>query len=316
MDANLKLPAETLELTILTSVVKHASFARAAEDCGLTPSGVSRIISRLEDRLGARLLQRSTRKISLTEAGVLFHARAVQILADLGEAEAEVSATALQPRGILRLNAPVVFGRMHIVPLLGRLSHQFPELSVDLTLADRFVDLIDEGVDLAVRIGALPDSRLVARRLCSNRRLMVASASYLSRRGTPSTPADLVDHECFIFTAMNRPREWRLMGPDGPVTVSPGSRLSSNNGEALTEAAKEGLGVALGATFAVSKALLSGELVRVLPDYEFEPTAIHAVYPSARQLSSKVRSVVDVLSATFKDPPGWDRSLHGKVAGF
>lgn len=308
------MPAETFELIVFSHVVKHSNFARAATELALTPSGVSKIVSRLEQRLGARLLQRTTRKLALTEAGALFYARTMQILADLKEAEAEVSASTARPRGTVRMSAPVAFGRLHIAPLLDRMLKQFPELGIDLTLTDRFVDLVEQGVDLAVRIGALPDSGLVARRLCANRRILVASPAYLERRGMPKSVSELATHECLLFTAQSRSRDWRLIGPGGPARVVANGRLCSNNAEVLLRAAREGCGVARGSTFAAAPALLAGDLVRVLAPYEFEPTAIYIVYPSARQLSRKVRAVIDTLARSFDDPPIWDRSLAERVA--
>jgi DNA-binding transcriptional LysR family regulator len=307
---------ETLELTVFASVVKHSSYAKAAEELKLSPSGVSRIVTRLEERLGARLLQRTTRKLSLTEAGALFHARCAQILVDLVDAEAEVHKTALHPRGTLRLSASVVFGRRYLAPLLTQLTARFPELSFDLQLTNRFVDLVEEGIDLAIRIGALADSRLIARRLCTNRRILVASPNYLKARGTPKQPSDLAGHECVIFSGWSRATEWKLIGPDGPLTVEVAGRIASNNVDMVTDAAKAGLGITVGPTLSVSSALLSGELVQVLPGYTFEPTAVFAVYPSARQLSTKVRAVVDFLAETLPDPPRWDRELAGKLPGF
>jgi DNA-binding transcriptional LysR family regulator len=307
---------ETLELTVFHCVVKHSSYAKAAEELGLSPSGVSRIVTRLEERLGARLVQRTTRKLSLTEAGAAFHARTAQILVDLADAEAEVQMTAVQPRGNLRVSAPVVFGMLYVSPIIGPLLRRYPDLSIDLSLTDRMVDLVEEGMDLAIRIGSLSDSRLIARRLCTNHRILVASPAYLARRGTPSRPEDLAEHDCVLFSGFSRPREWKLIGPEGPASVSLSGRVASGNVQLLTEAAKQGLGVTMGATMSVGPALLSGELVRVLSDYEFELTAIFAVYPSARQLSTKVRALVDFLAEQFCDPPSWDRSLLGKVPGF
>jgi len=306
---------ETLELTVFHCVVKHSSYAKAADELALSPSGVSRIVSRLEERLGARLVQRTTRKLSLTEAGAAFHARTVQVLLDLADAEAEVQETALRPRGNLRVSLPVVFGQLFVAPLLDELLHLFPELNIQVSLTDRFVDLIDEGIDLALRIGSLSDSRLIARRLCTNHRVLVASAAYLERRGVPSHPSELVDHECVLFTSLARPREWKLLGPDGPVTVNVSGRMASNNADVVASSAKRGHGITIGATLVVGPALSSGELVRVLPDWEFETTAIFAVYPSARQLSIKVRATVDFLAERLKDPPSWDRLLVG-VPGF
>jgi DNA-binding transcriptional LysR family regulator len=307
---------DTQELLVFQAVAKHASYARAAEEMGLSPSGVSRIVSRLEERLGARLLHRTTRKLSLTEAGAVFHARASQILADLADAEAEVQTAVARPKGTLKVTASLAFGHLYLAPLLPELLARFPELSIELSLTNRFVDLIEEGIDLAIRIGSLADSRLVARRLCTNRRVLVAAPGYLKRRGKPKTVEELARHECVLFTGFARPTEWRLIGPEGPVSVSIAGRVATNNVETLTTAARQGLGITVGATLSVGPALLSGELVRVLSDYEFEQTAAFAVYPSARQLSTKTRAAVDFLAAKLGDPPTWDQNLRGKVPGF
>jgi DNA-binding transcriptional LysR family regulator len=308
------MPVETLELVVFDQVVRHSSFARAADELALTPSGVSKIVSRLESRLGARLLQRTTRRLTLSEAGVLFHARAVRILAELKEAEADVATAAARPRGTLKISAPVAFGRLYLAPLLERWLREFPDLSIDLTLTDQFVDLIEHGIDLALRIGALPDSNLVGRRLCTNRRILVASPQYLGRRGHPKSVADLKNHECLLFTALNKMKEWRLVGPNGLERTVANGRLCSNNAEVLIQAARDGHGIARGATFVVAPALLAGDLVRVLAPYEFEPTAVYAVYPSGRQLSKKVRAVTEALARALPDPPVWDRSLSDRAA--
>jgi DNA-binding transcriptional LysR family regulator len=310
------MATETYELVVFHSVVKHASYAKAAEELALSPSGVSRIVTRLEERLGVRLVQRTTRKLSLTEAGAAFHARTGQILLDLADAEAELQTAQLRPRGTLKVTASVVFGQLYLGPLIPELLRHFPELSIDLSLTNRFVDLVDEGIDLAIRIGSLTDSRLIARRLCNNKRVLVATPGYLKEHGVPASPTDLKDHDCVLFTAFAKPREWRLIGPEGPLTVNVSGRIATNNVEVASTAAKQGLGVTVGATLSVGKALLSGELVRVLPDYEFEPTAVFAVYPSARQLSTKVRATVDFLVERMEDPPSWDRALVGRVPGF
>lgn len=310
------MPVETLALTVFHCVVRHSSYAKAAEELGLSPSGISRIITRLEEQLGARLVQRTTRKLSLTEAGAAFHARTVQVLVDLTDAEEEIQQTTLRPRGHLRVSAPVVFGQYYIAPLLDQLLERYPELTIDLSLIDRMVDLVDEGLDLAIRIGSLSDSRLIARRLCTNHRVIVAAPSYLQRRGEPQHPLDLAEHDCLLFTGFARPREWRLIGPEGAISVNVNGRVASNNPAVLTASAKHGLGITFGATLLAGSALLSGELVRVLKDWEFEQTGIFAVYPSARQLSTKVRAAVDFLAENLQDPPQWDRDLAGRVPGF
>jgi len=310
------MPTETQELLVFNCVVKHASFAKAADELNLSPSGVSRIVTRLEERLGARLVQRTTRKLALTEAGSAFHARSAQIMADLLDAEAEVHHTTLRPRGNLKLTASIMFGQLYMAPLMPQILARFPELSVELILTNRFVDLIDEGIDLAIRIGTLSDSRLNARRLCNNLRILVAAPSYLERCGVPQNVAELAVHEAVLFTDFAKPREWRLVGKDGPVTVGIAGRLATNNLAVLHQAATQGLGITVGATLSVQPALSAGELVRVLPDYQFEPSSIFAVFPSTRQLSTKVRAMVDFLVESFPDPPRWDRQLVGKVPGF
>jgi len=307
------MPVETQELMVFHAVVKHSNYAKAADELGLSPSGVSRIVSRLEERLGARLIQRTTRKLKLTEVGEAFHARTSQVLSDLRDAESEVQQTVLRPRGTIRISTSVAFGQFYLGPMFVQLTDRYPELAIELFLTDRFVDLVDEGIDLGIRFGTLPDSRLIARRLCVNHRILVAAPDYLKRRGTPRTPAELAGHECLLFTSFARPQEWRLIGPDGPVTVSISGRVSSNNIAALATAAQSGMGIAVTATMVVGAQLASGELVRVLPDYEFEPSAIFAVYPSARQLSTKVRAVVDFLVENLPDPPPWDRALSGVI---
>ncbi|HEY6726175.1 MAG TPA: LysR family transcriptional regulator [Polyangiaceae bacterium] len=307
------MPVETQELLVFHAVVKHSNYAKAADELGLSPSGVSRIVSRLEERLGARLIQRTTRKLKLTEVGQAFHARTSQVMSDLKDAEMEVQQTVLRPRGTIRISTSVAFGQFYLGPLLVELTDRYPELTVDLFLTDRFIDLIDEGIDLGIRFGTLPDSRLIARRLCTNHRVLVAAPSYLERRGTPRTPADLPGHECLIFTSFSKPQEWRLIGPDGPVTVGISGHISSNNIAALASAAESGMGITVTATMVVGPQLASGQLVRVLPQYEFEPSAIFAVYPSARQLSTKVRAVVDFLVERLPDPPPWDRALSNVI---
>jgi DNA-binding transcriptional LysR family regulator len=310
------MPTETHELVAFHAVVKHSSFAKAAEELSLSPSGVSRIVTRLEERLGVRLVQRTTRSLSLTEAGAAFYVRASQILADLLDAEAEVQKATARPRGNLRITASLLFGQMYIAPVLDEILALYPELSIDLTLTNRFVDIIDEGIDLAIRIGALSDSRLIARRLCSNKRVLVASPDYLARRGVPKHPDELAQHDIVVYTGFARAREWKLIGPDGPVSVGISGRIGTNNIAVLGDTAKKGLGITVGPTMSVNEELVKGELVRVLPEYEFEQSAIFAVYPSARQLSTKVRAVVDFLAGKFVDPPTWERMLTGKVSGF
>lgn len=297
------------ELLVFHAVVKQSSFSAAADELRLTPSGVSHLLTRLEKRLGVRLFERTTRSLTLTQAGASFRCRTEHLLRDLTTAELEVQQAALEPTGTLRLGAPVPFGQAYLAPLIGSLLERHSGLSVELILQDGINDLVEEGIDLVVRIGLLKDSRLVARRLCTNRRILVASPGYLEAHGTPETPEDLASHLCLPCTYMGRPNEWRLLGPNSAARVSIGGGLASNNIGVLVAAAEAGQGISVGPTQSVASALASGRLARVLPGWEFERTAIYALYPSRRQLSAKVRATVDFLSEHFTDPPPWDEGL-------
>jgi DNA-binding transcriptional LysR family regulator len=294
---------------VFHAVVKHESFAAAAAELRLTASGVSRVVTRLETRLGTALFERTTRRLSLTPAGTVFRNRTEHLLRELTTAELEVQQAAVEPTGTLRLGAPVPFGQAYLAPLIGALLARHSALNVELILQDGINDLVEEGIDLVVRIGLLKDSRLVARRLCSNRRILVASPAYLDMHGTPEKPEDLANHVCLPCTYMGRPNEWRLLGPNGAARVSIGGGLASNNVGVLVAAAEAGHGISMGPTQSVARALASGRLSRVLPGWEFERTAIYALYPSRRQLSAKVRATVDFLSEHFTDPPPWDAGL-------
>ena len=303
-------------ITAFVRVVEAGSFVGAADRMGVSVSAVSRQVAELEAHLAARLLNRTTRRLSLTESGQAFYERCVQLLADLEEAEESVTASAALPRGTLRLTTSISFGVGYLAPAVAEFGARHPQVRFDIQLSDRAVDLVDEGIDLAIRIGALSDSRLIARRLCTNQRVLVAAPSYIERHGAPEHPEELSQHECIIYTGFAKPREWKLLGPDGPVSVSVAGRVATNNMEVVDNTSKKGLGISVGPTMSAYQALMAGDLVRILPSYAFEPSAIFAVYPSARQLSTKVRAVVDFLIEKFQDPPSWDRALTGKVAGF
>ncbi len=206
-------------MEVFVRVVQSGSFSEAARALNLTPSAVSKQVSRLEDRLGARLINRTTRRLGLTEEGQAFFERAQRILADVSEAEQAVTQLHGAPRGTLKLNAPVVFGRMHIAPLLPGFIAQHPEMRVDFTVNDRYVDLLEEGLDLVIRIGELKDSSLIARRLATNRRLLVATEDYLAKHGTPEQPSDLLKHNCLVYLYRQQRNNWQFDGPNGPETV-------------------------------------------------------------------------------------------------
>ncbi len=297
------------EMEIFVRVVDDGSFSAAADGLGMTKSAVSKRVAALEERLGARLLNRTTRRLSVTDAGAAFHARAARILAEADEAEAEVSRLQAVPRGLLRVNAPVTFGINHLGPLLPAFLARYPELSVDLVLNDRFVDLVEEGFDLAIRIADLDDSSLIARRLCASDRILVAGPDYVAARGLPRTPDDLADHTCLLYSLLRRSGEWTLRhasGTEARVRVS-GGALRANNGDVLRQATLDGLGITMMPTFIVGADLAAGRLVRVLPEWGDATGAVHAVWPAGRFTAAKVRAFVDMLVDAFKTP-SWEAS--------
>ncbi|WP_421708332.1 LysR family transcriptional regulator [Algihabitans sp.] len=284
------------EMEIFVRVVQAKSFSAAARALDLSPSAVSKQIGRLEDRLGARLLNRTTRQLSLTEVGQAFYQRAERIIADIVEAEQAVGDLHAAPRGLLRVNAPVAFGRLHMAPLLPKFLESYPEISVELTVNDRFVDLIEEGMDLALRIGELADSSLIAKRLAPNHRVVCAAPAYLAARGTPRLPADLQKHNCMTYTFRTNRHDWRLEKDGVAEAVTVSGNLETNYAEVLMAAALAGSGIVLLPLWLAGPQLTSGELVEVLPDWQAQDSAIYAVYPHARHLSPKVRVFVDFLS--------------------
>lgn len=293
-------------MSVFASVVEARSFTGAARQLGMSKAAVSKQVSKLEERLGARLLNRTTRRLSLTEVGAAFYERAANIVAEAREAELAVSRLHAAPRGTLRLDAPVAFGVRHLAPLLPEFMRRYPELKVDITLNDRFVDLVEEGHDLAVRIAHLPDSSLIARKLADSRRVVCASPDYWARNGRPSKPADLATHNCFEYSYLATRGEWRFRGPEGPVSVRVQGTLSANNGDFSRVAAVGGLGVTLVPVFMACDDLRAGRLEPALEDFEMEPQGVHAVYPHNRHLSAKVRAFVDYLVESFGPTPPWD----------
>ena len=290
-------------MELFARVVQAGSFSAAARGLSLTPSAVSKQIGRLEDRLGARLITRTTRQFALTEEGRAFHERTVRILAEVAEAEQAVTDLRGEARGTLRVNAPFAFGRQHIAPLLPRFLEQHPALRIDLTFNDRFVDLVDEGVDLVIRIGELADSSLVARRLARNRRLVSGSPAYFERHGRPAEPADLAGHNCLVYTYRALRNDWIFVGPDGvEQSVRVSGNLEANNAEALHAAVLQGSGLALLPLWLIGQDLEAGRLVEALPGYHAPDSAIYAVYPPGRHLSPKVRRFIDFLAERFAEP--------------
>lgn len=294
------------DLDIFSRVVAAGSMSAAARSLGLSPAVVSKRIKRLEERLGTRLLQRTTRQVSLTEAGQGFHERILGILAGLEEAEAFVSGRAGAMRGTLRISAPTSFGRMHIAPHLKAFMEANPELVVNLVLTDDFSDIVGEGFDLAIRIGELPDSSLVARRLAPVRRVLAAAPSYLERRGVPASFADLAGHVCIPPHSQD---SWRLEGPEGAVVFRPQGKLVTNSSEVVREAVIAGMGIALRSTWDIGAELRDGRLVQVLPDYEGSRNVVlSAIYPSRQFLPAKVRLFIDYLAELYGPTPYWEHA--------
>ena len=293
-------------MIVFARVVEAKSFSTAARQLGMSKSTVSKHVSRLEDRLGARLLNRTTRRLSPTEVGLAFYERCARIATAVEEAEAAAMRLQSSPRGTLKVNAPMSFAVLHIAPAIPEFVARHPELSVDMTMNDRVVDLIDEGFDLAVRIGELPDSSLIARRLTANRLVVCAAPAYLARHGAPRVPAELGAHNCLGYTLGATSNEWRFLGPGGEHRVRVSGNFQANNGDALRRAAREGLGVVTLPTFIAGEDLRSGALRAVLADYALPESAVYAVYPHNRHLSAKVRAFVDFLVERFGPRPYWE----------
>ena len=291
------------EMQAFAAVADAGSFVRAAESLQVSKTAVSRLIGDLEARLGVRLLHRTTRRLSLTAEGELFHARCKALTADVEEAEAEVTARAGEAVGLLRLNVPVSFGLMHLAPLWPAFLQQHPKVTLDVTLADRIIDLVDEGYDLAVRIAQLPASSLVSRKIASTRLVLCASPDYLRRHGEPSHPADIARHNVFTYTLLATGDTWNFEGPDGPVEVKVTPRLRSNNGDTCCAAALQHQGIVLQPSFMVSQHLRAGALVEVLPQYRSLELGVYAVYASRRHVTPKVRVAIDFLVEAFRICP-------------
>ncbi|MEM7429706.1 MAG: LysR family transcriptional regulator [Pseudomonadota bacterium] len=286
-------------LKAFTTVVSEGSFVAAAERLGMSRTAVSKHVMDLEAHLGARLLTRTTRRLSLTETGSGYFERARRILGDLEEADAEASELTVNPRGHLRINAPMSFGIAHIAPNLNTYLDRFPDVTVDLSLNDRVVDLVEEGFDLAIRIADLEDSSLIARRIGHTRSVLCASPEYLERHGMPGKPGDLTGHACLTYSNLSAPNSWVFRQAGQEIRVNVPSRLLCNNGDALAAAAVSGLGIIAQPAFIVGPALKAGELVELLPGHDPGGLGIYAVYATNRHLPARVRTFIDHLAACF-----------------
>ncbi len=299
---------DLLDVALFTRVCACRNLSAAGREFGLSPAASSARIAQLERHLGARLLHRTTRQITLTQDGEVFLERAVELLDAAEQARASVGRASTEPQGLLRVATSVSFGRGHIVPALAPFLRAYPGIRIDLKLSDRVIDMAANGIDVAVRIGPLKDSALVARVLAPNRLVLCASPAYLAEHGTPSHPEQLSGHQCLVLDGFN---PWQLRDGAGKVhSVRVAGRLQSDNGEALRDAAIDGLGIAYQSTWAVAEHLDSGALVRLLPGFPIaSDSVVAALYLNRRFLPLKTQAFIDFFSARFGPTPYWDAAL-------
>jgi len=294
-------------LAIFARVVEAGSFSEAARRLETSRSAVSKAVAKLEKSLGARLLHRTTRHLSLTEIGQAVAAHCGRLLEEAGEVERLVDSLAAEPRGVLRVSASVAFGTLHVAPALADFLAAHPELTMELTITDRLVDLAEEGYDMAIRVTGEPPLSLVARRLAPVRRKLCATSEYFRRHGVPLTPADLVRHNCLDYTRSGEQGLWRFTGPQGEIAVPVNGSLHVDDDEALSQAVLGGLGLGLLPTFIVGGELQAGRLQAVLSEYIPVERHVYAMYLPTRHLPSKVRAFIDFLLVRIGPEPYWDR---------
>ena len=283
------------EMRVFAGVVEAGSFVGASDALQISKPAVSRYVADLETRLGVRLLHRTTRKLSLTEEGEVFYSRCKELLANLEEAEAEITSRSGQATGQLKVSAPVSFGLLHLAPLWADFMARHSHVMLDVTLSDRMVDLVEEGFDLAVRIARLPSSSLISRKLSSTRTVLCASPDYLKAHGTPRHPADLAEHRVVAYSLLTAGEAWDFDGPDGRVSVKVEPRMRTNSGDTCRAVALRHQGVIRQPTFLIGDDLLSGALVEIMPEFRAQEFGIYAVYPTRKHVLPKVRLLIDYL---------------------
>lgn len=294
------------DLEIFARVVTAGSMSAAGRELDLSPAVVSKRISHLETRLGTRLFHRTTRQLQLTETGRGFYERVVQILATVQEAEAFVSSGHERAGGSLKITAPTGFSRMHIAPYLGKFLKQYPDLSIEIIATDNILDIVREGIDVAIRLSELDDSSMVAKRLAPCRRLFCATPEYLKEHGTPRTLADLSKHKIIVENNTT----WRLQGPEGITSLRLSGEIKTNSSEIVHQALLASCGIALRATWQVRDELLSQKLVHILPQYREAPgVAVYAIYPDKQYIPARLRVFVDFLAGIYGPAPYWDEGL-------
>ncbi|MFL6604748.1 MAG: LysR family transcriptional regulator [Steroidobacteraceae bacterium] len=287
-----------------TETVKHGNFAGAAREMGLSASAVAKSVSRLETDLGVRLFHRTTRQVTLTSDGQELHERCKHITDEIEALRNDAAGARSEPSGTLRISVPVVIGRQIAVPALAELARRYPRLAMDVAYSDRYADLIKEGLDAVIRVGHLPNSTLVGRKISEQQLVVCASPAYLKRRGTPRKPADMADHECILFrvptTGLTRP--WHFQEGGKPVELKPTSRIVMNDGDGLVAAAVAGMGLIQLPDLMAAAEVGSGQLVKVLQRYAAPALPISIVYPSAQHLTPRLRALIDVLTRTHDRP--------------
>jgi DNA-binding transcriptional LysR family regulator len=289
------------EMRVFAAVADAGSFVAAADALEMSKAAVSRYVSELEQRLGVRLMHRTTRRLSLTQEGEVFLARSREILASIDDSEREISTHSESATGLLKLSVPVSFGIKHLAGWWSEFLQAHPGVSLDVQLADRVIDLVDEGFDVAVRIARLPDSSLVSRKLATTRLVLSASPKYLKERGVPRHPSDLAEHDILGYSLLAMGDTWQFTGTKGPVAVKVRPRLWTNNGDTCVAAAVRGAGIQLQPTFLIADELASGQLVEVLPKFRSIELGIYAVYPTRKFVLPKVRVLLEFLSAKLQD---------------
>jgi DNA-binding transcriptional LysR family regulator len=297
-------------MAVFVRVAELGSFSAAARQLGLSKSAASKHVTALEERLGVRLLHRTTRRLALTEVGSVYRDYCARIVQEIEEAELTATRHAVEPRGRLKVNAPMTFGFLHLGPMLPAFLARYPGIEIELTLNDRFVDLLEEGYDVAVRIGRLADSSLVARRFATARFVCAASPAYLAAAGAPHAPDDLARCNCLGYSYRRQPDGWQFSRGEERLTVRARGNLQANNGDALRAAACAGLGVVYLPDFILGEDLARGRLIRLLPDWGTPDIPIHAVFPPQRHAFARLRVFVDFLVERLGRGDGWSRAAE------
>jgi len=299
---------ELRHLRYFIAVAEELHFSRAAERLHVAQPAVSEQVRKLEVELGVRLLNRTTRSVAPTEAGRAYYDRLKPLVDELDTLDLDIRNISQSPRGRLRLTAPLTFGTLELAPALNAFAGLYPDIELDVTFSDRVVNVVDEGFDLAVRVGRPGDSSLIIRRLCAVRIVVVGARSYLEQHDAPKSPSDLAEHACIIDTNFREPTRWPFKGETGEVEMaSVDGRIRYSNAEACVQAAELGLGLACVPAFVAGEALRSGRLIRLLASFEPDPYDVHVLYPHSRHLAAKVRLLVDFLSERYRQTPHWEQ---------